>query len=87
MTTPSPSINFDDAEAAVHHMEDKLSRGEAHGNGTNDNITLDDDNDINDKNRAHLTGQEIWNIIFCFLAWACNVSIVTLGTFSLIIID
>lgn len=26
----------------------------------------------------HLTVQEIWNLSFCFLAWACNVSTVTL---------
>jgi hypothetical protein len=26
-----------------------------------------------------LTVQEIWNLLFCFLAWACNVSTVTLG--------
>lgn len=84
MTTSSPSSDFDNAEAAVQFIEDKLSQVEMHGNGTNDKITLDDDNDINDTNRAYLTGQEIWNIIFCFLAWACNVSIVTLGTFILI---
>jgi hypothetical protein len=27
----------------------------------------------------HLTGREIWNLSFCFLAFACNVSTVTLG--------
>ena len=27
----------------------------------------------------NLSVREIWNLSFCFLAWACNVSIVTLG--------
>jgi MFS family permease len=29
----------------------------------------------------YLTVQEIWNLSFCFLAWACNVSTVTLGNY------
>ena len=29
----------------------------------------------------HLTVQELRNLLFCFLAWACNVSIVTLGMY------
>jgi hypothetical protein len=47
-----------------------------------ENIEHDDQDDsLNDKSRGHLSAQETWNIIFCFLAWACNVSIVTLGKF------
>lgn len=34
---------------------------------------------INPEKCDHLTVQEIWNLLFCFLAWACNVSTVTLG--------
>ena len=88
MTTPS--IDLEEVEAAVHHMEDKnLVTASTDvmlysNSGSNVKITLDDNNEINDTNRTHLTGQETWNIIFCFLAWACNVSIVTLGTFNLI---
>jgi hypothetical protein len=31
----------------------------------------------------HLTRQEIRNLVFCFAAWAFNVSIVTLGMSSI----
>lgn len=50
------------------------------------NDVAEEDKKINsfssEENRANLTGQERWNIFFCFLAWACNVSIVTLGMFD-----
>lgn len=29
--------------------------------------------------RNHLTGQEIWNLTFCLLAWACTISTATVG--------
>jgi hypothetical protein len=81
MTTPSIDLE-DDGAAAVQHTDDKKisTRDAIHSNGNTEIVALNDDSDISDTNRAHLTGQETWNIIFCFLAWACNVSIVTLGT-------
>jgi hypothetical protein len=33
---------------------------------------------VEEEKRA-LSPLEKWNVFFCFLAWACNVSIVTLG--------
>jgi hypothetical protein len=29
--------------------------------------------------RSYLTGQEIWNLTFCLLTWACTVSLSTVG--------
>ena len=75
-----PLIDLVDTETAVVQMEDKSVAIEDAMKG---NSTFDGDNDIDDKHRAHLSAKEIWNIMFCFLAWACNVSIVTLGTFLL----
>ena len=81
----NPSAKQDDAVAEEWLVEDKRD-AVPFSNGTKENINLDDgdnhvDGDINETDRAHLSGQEVWNLIFCFLAWACNVSIVTLGTF------
>jgi uncharacterized membrane protein len=37
------------------------------------------DNTNDDAHRSHLTRQEIWNLTFCLLSWACTISISTLG--------
>ena len=83
----NPSVEFGDTVDVKHHMHDGNKKNVLNdvpfSNETTENLRIDDDNeddDVNDNSRGHLSLQEIWNILFCFLAWACNVSIVTLGT-------
>ena len=88
-----PDLESADAAIQQHHTtDDVVTLAPGTTTTTHDhNIKLhnDDDNspNISDDNRGHLSGKEIWNIIFCFLAWACNVSIVTLGRLFVVIPD
>jgi hypothetical protein len=46
---------------------------------TVDNVENDQPLHEQVEERSHLTGQEIWNLTFCLLTWACTVSLSTVG--------
>ena len=86
-----PDLESADAAIQQHHATDDVTLAPGTTTTHDHNIKLHNDDvnspNISEDNRGHLSGKEIWNIIFCFLAWACNVSIVTLGRLFVVVPD
>lgn len=77
MTNPLVEVG-DRVEATTDEKCSNVVNDVPFSNGSIQSDSLQDDR-TNFKSRGYLSAQETWNVIFCFLAWACNVSIVTLG--------
>ena len=80
-----PSISFEVTNSSQNQIK-TLNYGDKDSNDACDNseTSLESYSESIEEPevRTKLTSQEVWNLTFCFLAWACSVSTFTLGMSS-----